>query len=395
MLRIEMLPAAHGDCLWLEYGTGEEVHRILVDGGPTSAYPPLRERILHLPPGQRRFDLLVVTHIDGDHIEGVIRLLQDAEALDCTFDRIWFNGREQVDAVPDPAGEPLGALQGEFLGLLIADYEERTGSSVWNTEFDRGPVAVDRATGALPEPVDLPGGCRLTVLSPDHERLLDLKDNWAAELRRARQEPGDVTRLRERLAADTRLRPMGDVLGDDPDTASPQDTEPVDELPDVLGGDSDEPTGTAPFGSDHSPANGASIALLVEYPAPDPDVRLLLTGDAWASVLEDSLALLAPPGGRLAVDAVKLAHHGSVANITEGLLSRLRATHYLVSTSGAVFGHPHERAIELLLGAHPGPAKPRLHFNHHVPTTARWCEAADQAAHGYLAFHPRGISLDL
>ena len=33
MLRIEMLPAAHGDCLWIEYGSGTNVHRILIDGG--------------------------------------------------------------------------------------------------------------------------------------------------------------------------------------------------------------------------------------------------------------------------------------------------------------------------------------------------------------------------
>ena len=104
MFRIEMLPAAHGDCLWIEYGSGSTVHRILIDGGPAHAYPALRERILHLPAYERRFELLVITHIDADHIEGVIRLLLDAEALACSFERIWFNGRDQLNAVPDPAG---------------------------------------------------------------------------------------------------------------------------------------------------------------------------------------------------------------------------------------------------------------------------------------------------
>ena len=70
MFRIEMLPAAHGDCLWIEYGSGARVHRILIDGGPAHAYPALRERILHLPADARRFELLVITHIDADHIEG-------------------------------------------------------------------------------------------------------------------------------------------------------------------------------------------------------------------------------------------------------------------------------------------------------------------------------------
>src|SRR4051794_13305697 len=97
MFRIEMLPAAHGDCLWIEYGTAQQAYRILVDGGPACAYPALRDRILQLPPGGRDFELLVITHIDGDHIEGIIRLLQDAETLGCMFRRIWFNGRDQLN----------------------------------------------------------------------------------------------------------------------------------------------------------------------------------------------------------------------------------------------------------------------------------------------------------
>ena len=87
MLNLEMLPAAHGDCLWIEYGDGKQTRRILIDGGPAHTYPALRARILHLPPDARRFELLVITHIDGDHIEGIVRLLQDAESLRCTFTR--------------------------------------------------------------------------------------------------------------------------------------------------------------------------------------------------------------------------------------------------------------------------------------------------------------------
>ncbi|TAH42175.1 MAG: hypothetical protein EYC67_16290, partial [Betaproteobacteria bacterium] len=189
MLRIEMLPAAHGDCLWIEYGSGRQIHRILIDGGPAHAYPALRERILHLPADDRHFDLLVITHIDGDHIEGIVRLLQDAEVLNCTFDRIWFNGRDQLNAVPDPAGAPLGALQGEMLGVLIADYEARIGSRVWNAGLPGAMAAIDRRQPGLPV-AELPGGCRLTLLSPDHERLLELKDRWADELRAARVASG-------------------------------------------------------------------------------------------------------------------------------------------------------------------------------------------------------------
>jgi hypothetical protein len=391
MFRIEMLPAAHGDCLWIEYGTSADVHRILIDGGPAHAYPDLRSRIALLPRAQRCFDLLVISHIDADHIEGVVRLLCDAEALGCTFDRIWFNGREQLDAVPDPAGEPLGSVQGEIVGVLIHAYEDRTGTRVWNQGFD-GAIAVDRHSDTLPT-VTLPGNCRLAVLSPGQAELLDLKYHWVRELDKAHVSSGDEAALLSRLASDRRLRPLGDVLGGpDADAERDEAADAVEaDLPDALGGDSGEPGGDAPFGSDTSRTNASSIALLLEYPAVAPTVRFLLAADAWPSVVERSLDLLVEPGQRLAVTGFKVAHHGSVANVTSSLLDKLACTHYLFSTSGAVFGHPHARCVGLVLASHHGPGKPRLHFNYNTTTTTAWSDPPREA--GYRAFHPQGISL--
>ena len=39
----------------------------------------LRARIAGLPAGERRFELLVVSHIDNDHIGGVLPMLEDEE----------------------------------------------------------------------------------------------------------------------------------------------------------------------------------------------------------------------------------------------------------------------------------------------------------------------------
>ena len=403
MFRIEMLPAAHGDCLWIEYGRGDTAHRILIDGGPAHTYPALRERILHLPPRERSFDLLVITHIDADHIEGVVRLLQDAAALQCTFDRIWFNGRDQLNQVLDPAGEPLGAVQGEYLGLLIADYEARTGKKVWNAGFADQLAAIDPGTGSLPVIDELPGGCRLTLLSPDYNRLLELKDRWAEELAKAHVESGDEQTLRRKLEESRQLRPLGDVLGAEDELMEDRfelpDADGRDlegDLPDVLGSESGEPGADAEFGSDASAANGSSIALLLEYPKENPKVRFLLAGDAWPSVLEAAIdRLRSGSANRFQLTGFKLPHHGSVANVTGSLLSKLSCKHYLVSTSGAVFRHPHRRAIDLVLQSHRHPARPRLHFNYLTQTTESWGDDADQKTKGYMAFHPKGISLEL
>lgn len=38
MFTIEMLPAAYGDCLWVEYGNRQSAAPYLIDGGISSTY---------------------------------------------------------------------------------------------------------------------------------------------------------------------------------------------------------------------------------------------------------------------------------------------------------------------------------------------------------------------
>ena len=396
MVRLEMLPAAHGDCLWIEYGRGDDVRRILIDGGPGHTYPALYERVLHLPAGQRRFELFIITHIDADHIEGAIRLLNDADDLGLEFDRIWFNGYQQLMAIPGAEGR-LGAPQGEMLSLLISDYVARTGKNVWNAGLPDARAAFDPGASRLPEAM-LGGDCRLTLLSPDFDRLHELRQHWEAELRAERIVSGDEMALRTRLLRSKTLKGVGGVLGGE------QDDAPVYELPAAddadlqsgarLGGSKGEPGAGSPFGSDPSLANGSSIAVLLEYPAAKPEVRLILTGDAWAQVLEKAVVkLLATPGARLDVDGFKIPHHGSVANLSESLLGRLRCRQYFVSTSGAKFRHPHVRSVDLLLTTHGGRGKPLLNFNYNSKTTAAWTDEEQQKSRGYKAQFPAGLSM--
>jgi Metallo-beta-lactamase superfamily len=405
LISLDMLPAAHGDCLWIEYGTGQATRRILIDGGPAHTYPQLRERILRLPVKARHFELLVITHIDADHIEGVVRLLQDAQALGCSFDRIWFNGREQLDRVPDPAGEALGAKQGEMLGLLIKQYEARTGQAVWNKGLPDGLAMVDRQAGQLPV-VKLPGGCALTLLSPDADRLLALKTKWHKVLGQAHWKAGDEATVLRALLASKTLKPLGDVPGhvlsdmlggDDKDeamagrfeTPDPLGRDQLGQPDDALGGGGDddeaEPGADTPFGSDTS----------LELTQADTTVRLLLAGDAWAAVMEASVdQLLAGTGTkRLSLDGFKLPHHGSAANITPTLLGKLQCGHFLVSTSGAVFRHPHARAINLLIDKHPASIKPALSFNYLTQTTEPWADEKDQAKRKYSAGYTKTLPL--
>lgn len=349
MLRIEMLPAAHGDCLFVEYGPPDSPNRILIDGGPHYTYGALRSRILMLAPDQRHFELLVITHIDGDHIDGIIKLVQD-DQLGVTFGDIWFNGYKHIEQYD------LGAKGGEFLGALIEDRD-----LAWNEAFGGDTVVV------APEPAELatkplPGGARLTLVGPGPEQLTKLRKEWVGALKSAGfGEPGDRANALAKLAERRDMAPPQLPLGDKDDSA----------------------------------ANGSSIAFLLETPEGQ---SALLVGDAYAEVLEPNLRRLMTERGssaqRLKVDCFKLPHHGSIKNMDPYLANLVDAKHILVSTSGAIYGHPDEDTLRMLI-ARRGQYKPRLVFNYRSEFNAMFDDAADQQDKGYEVVFPTGVCVEM
>lgn len=343
MFAIDMLPAEHGDCLWIEYGPAAAPRRLLIDGGTPGTYRALRPRIAALPPAQRRFELLVVSHVDADHIGGVLELLEDAD-LGASFGDIWFNGWRHL-----PAAEGArGAAQGERLTDLL-----RARRLPWNVAFDGGAVVVP-AEGPLPR-VTLDGGLSLTLLSPHRAGLERLRGAWERECRDAGIAPGRAAPTRE---ARPRRR-----AGARPD---------VEKLLDV------------PFAQDGAEANGSSIALLAEH-----DGRAcLLTGDAYPGVLLESFERLFAERGPapLRLDAMKVSHHGSRGNTTWPLLYRVDCGRYLFSTDGSVFDHPDDECVSRVI-AHGGPGA-TLCFNYRCERTAAWSDPALARALEYTAVYP-------
>ena len=113
-IRLEVLPAAYGDCLLIECPVGKRTWRMLVDTGPDDTYPVLRTRLAAIAPnadGRRHVDLFVVSHIDHDHIGGAGRLLAD-QSLKLNFGDVWFNapGERRVRGVKE--GQALAEMLG-------------------------------------------------------------------------------------------------------------------------------------------------------------------------------------------------------------------------------------------------------------------------------------------
>lgn len=384
MLKLEMLPAGCGDCLWLEYGTPPATRVVIIDGGLGKTAKVLRARLEAAcrarESAKLEVELLVVTHIDNDHIVGIIELLKAPPPFLHIKD-VWFNGLPQLKRLPTPSSldddedelgsrrppdvlggddeddgaednESLGALttltspadvlgpaQGDQLSQLLT----KTGMP-WNVSWNGEAVMIPE-TGELPTRM-LEDKLKLTVLGPTLARLYKLCTAWPDVLGGTEDSSTEAT--------------PADVLG-------PSDTWP--------------PVWKDGEHRDSSFANGSSIMLLAEY----EQHALLLAGDAHAPDIAAALKRLLDErklsSTAFPVDAFKLPHHGSAKNLTQAVLERVDCNCYLVSTDGS--GRPrhpdHQALLRILRYSR---RRPHLLFNYFGDTTRPWGDSKADVVDG-------------
>jgi hypothetical protein len=200
---------------------------------------------------------------------------------------------------------------------------------------------------------------RLTLLSPSPGKLKAMAADWKKAIAKEGFEPGDLEKAWEELASRKKFLPKKGLLG-----ASRS-------LDSLL---------KEQFKIDGAKANGSSIAFLAEFGGKSA----LLLGDAHPDVVAASLKRLLKKRNRkkLAVGAVKIAHHGSKNNTNDELLALLDSPTYLISSSGAQFKHPDKACIARILKF----GKPKnLVFNYKSEFTKPWLQPASQQKFDYKA----------
>ena len=90
---LKFIPAFNGDCILLSFFDQDQVRRnILIDGGISRTYPKyLKNEITILVDKGENIDLLIITHIDDDHIGGIIKIYEDATLNRDLIKQVWFN----------------------------------------------------------------------------------------------------------------------------------------------------------------------------------------------------------------------------------------------------------------------------------------------------------------
>jgi hypothetical protein len=365
-VRLKAFHAADGDCLLL---TSADGHHALVDGGRArtfdeQAWPVLRA----MAAAGERIDLLVVSHIDADHITGVLRLLQavaawavhdyqttaggNPTAPEPAIDRppaigtVWHNSwRAQV---ADLAG-PIEALVGQASdALATSGFDAATAPS----RLVRVVGALDGLAQSIPQGVELLrlvdddtpiprnepfddlvllqapphvqrlGRARLTVIGPSVEHLEALRDEWRSWLGTLGVAGGPGSRTGPGTGAGNgavdieQARAAAGAEGDRFMASLEAATEVI--------------ASTDP--SKVTPPNRASITLLAD----ESGRTCLLTGDAAEHELLDGLKAAGRiVDGRFHCNVLKVQHHGSEHNVSTRFAGTVLADDYVFCGDGA------------------------------------------------------------
>ncbi|SFH92315.1 hypothetical protein SAMN05421753_10424 [Planctomicrobium piriforme] len=354
-----MFPARNGDALLLTYD-GAPQCSVLIDGGYKDTFDNHICPVLQAMAGRGAcLDALVVTHIDADHITGILRLLElngpfrssniipirlvlhnsfrnlpldsDAEASFSKPDlELLHEIRSHGHRRPNEVDSEISASQGSTLASLL-----RAGDYNWNNGDGHESIS-------SPNVIALPSNVTLTLLGPTITRLTALRDWWMAKIRRLGVAGmiGQMPLLEDVFEFMCENEPG--IARLDKELASHANSTTV--LQDIY-----EP--------DESVTNSSSISLLCET----PNSRILLPGDCWAEDLESALSSgidLAKP-----FDAIKISHHGSFHNTSPRLLRIIDSPRFFISTDGRKHGHPDIQVLKEIVDR-PAEFERHLYFNY-------------------------------
>jgi hypothetical protein len=348
---LEALKAAYGDALLLHFGNPKTPHLAIIDGGPRGVYrsvlKPRLQKLMtdrkRLIDGQLPVRLLMVSHIDDDHVNGVLEMAN--ELADMTgkkpygveslwhnsFDDILGNQGHELAASLEPFVKSLptggslpddSPLKNYHAALVMASVQQgrqlrnaakRLGWDI-NKEFGGKLVRVPKEGIKI---VPIAEGLTLTPLGPAEKNVEALNTEWDKEIKRMGVAV-DVARAAEY--------------------------------------------------ADRSVFNLSSIIVLAQMPSKDGrTLRMLLTGDARG---DDIIAGLEEAGlmenGKCHVDLLKLPHHGSDRNVEPAFFKRVVADHYVVSSNGDKFDNPDKDTLEWLAEARRGTGHFKLYLTYPV-----------------------------
>jgi beta-lactamase superfamily II metal-dependent hydrolase len=360
-MKLKVYRSEKGDCLLLTSRNGK---RMLIDGGMEDSYEAhVAPELSRMREANKKLDLVYVSHIDRDHISGVLRMLDDeAEWRVHEFQLangnpghpaprsprppkvggIWHNAfRDQVGNLAERVEDSLAASaplllaadaaglrrEGALQGMLAQSIPEalkvsrRIGAKQLNIPLNEQFAGKLATVEGIAQPAKL-GTVSLTLIGPFAADLTKLRTEWNTWLTTHGETVRSIQRRAERdeeaIGSSAVAWPASQLIA----------------LGNELGARSRVTT-----------PNLASIMLLAEEGAK----RILLTGDGhWKDILHglERRGKL-DAAGKLHVDVLKVQHHGSEHNIAREFCDAVTADHYVFCGNGE-HENPDPRVVSLI-----------------------------------------------
>ncbi|MCL7762824.1 MBL fold metallo-hydrolase [Polaribacter sp. Z014] len=285
-----ILAAYNGDSILIKtFDENKDDFIILVDGGTPSTFDYSLKKNLN---GISKINLLVLTHIDSDHVGGLIKFFKNSLINKIEIDEVWIN--QPNSDLNKNANEKalISVRQAENLKALI---------------IEKKPYSKIREITIADNVINIKG-LEFTILSP----TVEIKDKFYEVYEKEK-----VSLNQENLEVNISLS-IAEY------SKSLKELNKIDFKPDSS--------------INKDIYNSSSIAFVLKC----PDVNLLLLADSRAEIITKRLKELGHNiESPLEVDYVKISHHGSLNNTSQELLSLIKSSNYLISTNGGTASHKH------------------------------------------------------
>lgn len=323
---VKFLKAFNGDSILISYLDDKDKGRnILIDGGldgtyydsSQNAYGELKSTINSIIDRGEKIDLLILSHIDNDHINGLLRWFEDDSDAYKVIEKVWFNsGKLIAEYIKQPNNSNLQipfkpkyvVTTGVKEGLVFENYLLEY--NIWNRRIiEEGSFCVEN-------------GLQIRVLSPNKKQLIKLLKEYKKQ------------------------------TGDDTYTSGRKKDWNID-IKTLI-----EEEKESKFYQDSSPKNGSSIALLVSYKKKD----FLFLADSHPKQIVEALKKLGyTKENPIELELLQIAHHGSKANNNKELFEITKTDNYVISTNSLTHNHPHKRTLARVISINP---KATFYFNY-------------------------------
>lgn len=323
-MKIHFLQAFNGDSIWISFTYIGVNKNILIDGGTSTTYSytdknkkhkdgALKLLVESLKEKNETLDLVILTHIDDDHIDGFLKWFgKDKEAIQ-HIKEIWFNSGRTIKKYLNDFNSEVDSLKFK---------ESTTLTSVkQGVDFEN----YIRDNGIWDEKViaqkDVPNWNNISfkILSPGKEKLEKLLKEWN------KKKPESLL-----------------------DTS--KNTDYSKTLKQLIEEDS--------FEEDDDPYNGSSIALILQ----NNEKSFMLLGDSHPTeILTELERLEFSENNKLSVDMIKLSHHGSKKNNPIEIFKIVDTEKYVISTNGDTHNHPDKATIARIVATNH---KAKIYFNY-------------------------------